>query len=79
MNKNLRDLLLAVMVMVGISLGDSDGIGFVVAAMLCLVPAIVLGIEEWNKNKAYKRALENSRNIDYLTDIVMFGEWNMEG
>lgn len=79
MNKNLRDLLLAVMVMVGISLGDSDGIGFVVAAMLCIVPAIVLGIEEWNKQKKYERAKANSENIDYLTDLVMFGEWNMEG
>lgn len=77
MNKNLKDLLLAVMVMVGISLGDSDGIGFVVAAMLCLVPAIVLGIEELNKRKAYEKAKANSQNIDYLTDIVMFGEWEM--
>ncbi len=77
MNKNLRDLLLAVMVMVGISLGDSDGIGFVVAAMLCLVPAIVLGIEELNKRKAYEEAKQKSNNIDYLLDVVEFGEWEM--
>jgi hypothetical protein len=75
--KNIRNFVFAVSVMVGISLGDSDGIGFVVAAMLCLVPAIVLGIEELKKQKAYKKALENSRNIDYLTDCVMFGEWEM--
>jgi predicted RND superfamily exporter protein len=77
--KNLRNFMLAVSVMVGISLGDSEGIGFVVAAMLCLVPAIVLGIEEWNKKKEYERAKANSENLDYLTDLVMFGEWNMEG
>jgi predicted RND superfamily exporter protein len=75
--KNLRNFVFAVSVMVGISLGDSEGIGFVVAAMLCLVPAIVLGIEEWNKKKEYERAKANSENLDYLTDIVMFGEWEM--
>lgn len=77
MNKNLRDLLLAVMVMVGVSMGDSDGIGFVVAAMLCLVPAIVLGIEGLNKRKAYEEAKQKSTNIDYLLDCVEFGEWEM--
>lgn len=76
--KNFRNLIFALMIMLGISLGDSEGIGFVVAAMLCLVPAIVLGIEEWNKKKEYERAKANSENIDYLTDLVMFGEWNME-
>ena len=75
--KNIRDFALAVMIMVGVSMGDSDGIGFVVAAMLCLVPAIVLGIEELNKRKAYEKAKQKSNNIDYLTDIVMFGEWEM--
>ena len=75
--KNFRNLIFALMIMLGISLGDSEGNGFVVAAMLCLVPAIVLGIEELNKQKAYKKALENSRNIDYLTDLVIFGEWEM--
>jgi hypothetical protein len=75
--KNLRNFVFAVSVMVGISLGDSEEIGFVVAAMLCLVPAIVLGIEEWNKKKEYERAKANSENLDYLTDIVMFGEWEM--
>jgi hypothetical protein len=37
----------------------------------------VLGIEEWNKRKAYEKAKANSENIDYLTDLVMFGEWEM--
>lgn len=75
--KNFRNFLLAVSVMVGISLGDSEGIGFVVAASLCLVPAIVLGIEDLNKRKAYEKAKANSENIDYLTDLVIFGEWEM--
>ena len=75
--KNFRNFMLAVMVMVGISLGDSDGIGFVVAVTLCLVPAIVLGIEEWNKKKAYEEAKQKSNNIDYLLDCVEFGEWEM--
>lgn len=75
--KNFRNFVFAVSVMVGISLGDSEGIGFVVAAMLCLVPAIALGIEEWNKKKEYERAKANSENLDYLTDLVIFGEWEM--
>ena len=75
--KNLRNYIFALMIMLGISLGDSEGIGFVVSAMLCLVPAIVLGIEEWNKQKKYERAKANSENLDYLTDLVMFGEWEM--
>lgn len=75
--KNLRNFVFAVMVMVGISLGDSEGIGFVVAASLCLVPAIVWGIEELNKRKAYEKAKANSENLDYLTDLVIFGEWEM--
>ena len=75
--KNIRNYVFALMIMTGISMADSTGIWFAVSMGLCLVPAIVLGIEEWNKNKAYERALENSRNIDYLTDLVMFGEWEM--
>ena len=75
--KNIRNYVFALMIMVGISSIESSGIRFWIALAMCIVPFAVLGIEEWNKNKAYKRALENSRNIDYLTDIVMFGEWEM--
>lgn len=75
--KNLRNYIFALMIMTGISLGDSEGIWFAVSACLCLVPAIALGIEEWNKRKAYEKAKANSENIDYLTDLVMFGEWEM--
>lgn len=75
--KNFRNLIFALMIMVGISMADSTGIWFAVSIGLCLVPAIALGIEELNRQKAYKRALENSRNIDYLTDCVIFGEWEM--
>lgn len=75
--KNLRNFVLAVMVMVGISMGDSTGFWFAVSMGLCLVPAIVLGIEELNKKKEYERAKANSENIDYLTDLVIFGEWEM--
>ncbi|MBQ3990336.1 MAG: hypothetical protein II630_05795, partial [Bacteroidales bacterium] len=64
-------------IMTGISMADSTGIWFAVSMGLCLVPAIVLGIEGLKKQKAYKKALENSRNIDYLTDCVIFGEWEM--
>ena len=75
--KNIRNYVFALMIMTGISMADSTGIWFAVSMGLCLVPAIVLGIEELKKQKAYKKALENSRNIDYLTDLVMFGEWEM--
>lgn len=75
--KNIRNFLLAVSVMVGISAIESEGIYFWIALAMCIVPFAVLGIEEWNKQKKYERALENSRNIDYLTDLVMFGEWEM--
>lgn len=77
--KNIRNYVFALMIMMGFSLGDSEGIGFVVAAMLCLVPAIVLGIEEIRKQKAYEEAKQKSNNVDYLLDCVEFGEWNMEG
>jgi hypothetical protein len=75
--KNIRNFVLAVSVMVGISAIESSGIYFWIALAMCIVPFAVLGIEELKKQKAYKRALENSRNIDYLTDLVMFGEWEM--
>lgn len=75
--KNLRNFLLAVSVMVGISAIESEGIYFWIALGMCIVPFAVLGIEEWNKRKAYEKAKANSENLDYLTDLVMFGEWEM--
>lgn len=75
--KNIRNYIFAIMIMMGVSLIESTGIYFWFALAMVFVPFAVLGIEEWNKQKAYKRALENSKNIDYLTDLVMFGEWEM--
>ena len=75
--KNLRNFVFAVMVMVGISTIESTGIYFWIALAMCIVPFAVLGIEEWNKRKAYEKAKANSENLDYLTDLVMFGEWEM--
>ena len=75
--KNLRNYVLAVMVMVGISGIESSGIYFWIALAMCIVPIAVLGIEELNKKKEYERAKANSKNIDYLTDCVIFGEWEM--
>lgn len=75
--KNLRNFLLAVSVMVGISAIESTGIYFWIAAAMVIIPFAVLGIEEWNKRKAYEKAKANSENIDYLTDCVIFGEWEM--
>ena len=75
--KNLRNFLFAVMVMVGISAIDSEGIYFWIALAMCFIPFAVLGVEEWNKRKAYEKAKANSENLDYLTDLVMFGEWEM--
>lgn len=75
--KNLRNFVFALMIMVGVSSIESTGIYFWIALGMTFIPLAVLGIEEWNRQKAYKRALENSRNIDYLTDCVIFGEWEM--
>jgi uncharacterized membrane protein len=75
--KNLRNFVLAVSVMVGISAIESSGIYFWIALAMTFIPFAVLGIEELNKRKAYEKAKANSENIDYLTDIVMFGEWEM--
>lgn len=75
--KNLRNYLFALMIMVGVSSIESEGIYFWIALAMTFIPLAVLGIEEWNKRKAYEKALENSKNIDYLTDLVMFGEWEM--
>jgi len=75
--KNLRNFVFAVSVMVGISSIESTGIYFWIALGMCIVPFAVLGIEEWNKQKKYERAKANSENLDYLTDLVMFGEWEM--
>ena len=77
--KNFRNFVFAVSVMVGISAIESEGIYFWIALAMCIVPFAVLGIEEWNRKKKYERAKANSENIDYLADLVMFGEWNMEG
>ena len=75
--KNLRNFVFAVMVMVGISAIESEGIYFWIALAMCVIPFAVLCIEEWNKRKAYEKAKANSENLDYLTDLVIFGEWNM--
>ena len=75
--KNFRNFMLAVMVMVGISAIESSGIYFWIALAMVIIPFAVLGIEELNKKKEYERAKANSQNIDYLTDLVMFGEWEM--
>ena len=75
--KNLRNFVFAVSVMVGISAIESSGIRFWIALAMCIVPFAVLGIEEWNKQKKYERAKANSENLDYLTDLVIFGEWEM--
>ena len=79
--KNFRNYVLSVMVMVGISAIESEGIYFWIALGMCLIPFAVLGIEELNKRakqqRAYEKAKANSENIDYLTDLVMFGEWEM--
>jgi hypothetical protein len=69
--------MLAVSVMVGISAIESEGIHFWIALAMVIIPFAVLGIEELNKRKAYEKAKANSENIEYLTDIVMFGEWEM--
>lgn len=75
--KNLRNLVFAVSVMVGISAIESSGIHFWIALAMVFVPFAVLGFEELNKQKKYERAKANSENIDYLTDCVIFGEWEM--
>ena len=75
--KNLRNFVFAVMVTVGISAIESEGIYFWIALAMCVVPFAVLGIEEIRKQKAYEKALEKSRNVDYLLDCVIFGEWEM--
>lgn len=75
--KNLRNYIFALMIMVGVSSIESTGIYFWIALAMTFIPFAVLGIEELKKQNAYKKALENSRNIDYLTDLVMFGEWEM--
>lgn len=75
--KNFRNLVFAVSVMVGISSIESSGIYFWIALAMCFIPFAVLGIEEPNKKKEYEKAKANSENIDYLTDCVIFGEWEM--
>lgn len=75
--KNFRNFVFAVSVMVGISAIESEGIYFWIALGMTFIPLAVLGIEEWNKREAYEKAKANSQNIDYLTDLVIFGEWEM--
>ena len=77
--KNLRNYIFALMIMVGVSSIESEGIYFWIALAMTFIPLAILGIEEWNKRKAYEKAKANSENLDYLTDLVIFGEWNMEG
>lgn len=76
--RNIRNFVFAVSVMVGISAIESEGIYFWIALAMVFVPFAVLGIEEWNRRKAYEKAKANSENIDYLTDCVIFGEWEMK-
>lgn len=37
----------------------------------------VVAVKDYRRIKAYERAKANCENIDYLTDLVMFGEWEM--
>lgn len=75
--RNFRNFVFAVSVMVGISAIESEGIYFWIALAMVFVPFAVLGIEEWDRQKKYERAMANSENLDYLTDCVIFGEWEM--
>lgn len=75
--KNLRNFVFAVSVMVGISAIESEGIYFWIALAMVIIPFAVLGIEELNKRKAYEEVKQKSNNIDYLLDVVEFGEWEM--
>lgn len=75
--KNLRNYIFAIMIMVGVSSIESEGIYFWIAFAMVIIPFAVLGIEEYRKRKAYEKAKANSENLDYLTDCVMFSEWEM--
>lgn len=75
--KNFRNFIFALSVVLGISAIESEGIYFWIALAMCFVPFAVLGIEELRKQKAYEEAKQKSNNIDYLLDVVEFGEWEM--
>lgn len=77
MKNNIKTLILSASVMLGISLIESSGIHFWIALAMVFVPFIILGIDKVNKRKEYEKALANSKNVDFLTDCVIFGEWEM--
>jgi len=77
MKKQLRNTVLAFSVMLGVSTIESTGVWFWIALAMTFVPFIVLGIDKTRERKEYEKALANSKNVDYLTDCVIFGEWEM--
>lgn len=57
--KNIKNFVLAVSVMVGISGIESNGILFWIALAMVFVPFAVLGIEEWNKQAKIRKFIRN--------------------
>jgi Ca2+/Na+ antiporter len=82
--------ILAALVVAGYFLVDYDalfwiGILFVIVGGVALSIILVLDEEENEKKKKaeqrrqeYLRAKDLSNNVDYLIDLVMFGEYNMD-
>ena len=76
MKKNLVTIILAAMLCVGCLFADTNE--FISLAFIGIVGGVV-AVKDLNRIKKYERAKANSENVEYLLDVVEFGEWNMEG
>lgn len=78
--------ILAALVVAGYFLVDYDalfwiGILFVIVGGVALSIILVLDDDEKKaerRRQEYLRAKDLSNNVDYLIDLVMFGEYNMD-
>lgn len=74
MKKNLVTIILCAMLCVGCLFVEKNE--FVALAFIGIV-GVVVAVKDYRRIKAYEESKAKCENIDYLLDVVEFGEWEM--
>ena len=74
MKKNLLTIILCAMLCVGCLFIESNE--FVALALIGFVGGVV-AVKDYRREKAYEESKAKCENVDYLLDVVEFGEWEM--
>lgn len=74
MKKNLVTIILAAMVVAGCLFADTNE--FISLAFIGIVGGVV-AVKDYRRIKAYEESKAKCENVEYLLDVVEFGEWEM--